>query len=471
MHRPLPSLQNNLVFYSLLGLTLLFGIIIRWWDLAGLSIQFDEVFIPKLGYGYLIDRQNYPFPNAHPTMGNNIYAAAIWLYHQLPWVEAVNFKQTPYKSLDPMSFRWISALIGSLVPVVIAWLAYLVSQNRLFTLLVAGLVVLEPAFIVDSRFALNNMMVLLFGFLAITLFWLALANSKTSRLWLASSGLMFGIAIAVKWNVLGLWAAMVGMVVLSYLLHYIGKKRQHSNSSFLLDQFSNRGTPFAQINAWEWLIYLAILPVAGYILAWLPDMLHNTRLGFWGTHEHIVTYHNSVSADDHPYCSPWYSWPLMLKPIAYYFEKVTLDSQLIFKDIHNFGIRYVYWISVTAMLAAAWYWIKHAITWYKTGQFHPHFALLSVIIMGYCANLLPWVFVSRCLFFYHYQPSLIFSLLAMSYFLVLGLKSPDKWYKWMAIGVVISVVAGWLWLAPLMFAIELTPEAFNQRMQLLRWFW
>ena len=32
----------------------------------------------------------------------------------------------------------------------------------------------------------------------------------------------------------------------------------------------------------------------------------------------VIGYEKSVSTATHPYASPWWSWPLMLRPVAYW---------------------------------------------------------------------------------------------------------------------------------------------------------
>jgi hypothetical protein len=45
-------------------------------------------------------------------------------------------------------------------------------------------------------------------------------------------------------------------------------------------------------------------------------------VSFWQLQQQILQYHESVGsgADIHPYCSSWYSWLVMRRPVAYFYQ-------------------------------------------------------------------------------------------------------------------------------------------------------
>ena len=58
---------------------------------------------------------------------------------------------------------------------------------------------------------------------------------------------------------------------------------------------------------------------------YLSTFLVHYLLGWWGGiydlfdyYKQIVWYENSVSTATHPYSSKWYTWPMMLRPVAYW---------------------------------------------------------------------------------------------------------------------------------------------------------
>jgi len=461
--------------YFFLAITLIFlaGTYLRFWNLGEIPITFDEVFIPKLGYGYLIGKPSFPFVNAQPPMSNNIFAGSIWLYYQMPWTESLNLSKTTYEQLNPLSFRWINAATGSILPLLFCGITWLVTNNRLITVLVCLLAALEGTLIVDSRFAMNSPYILLFGFSGIWLFLKAI-NCTLPRLLFLSSGLAFGLAIAVKWSALGLLAGLIGVVFFLQLLHLVDTYRPAVNSSAKAHLIPSNEivSNLIALRWWVWLPYVVIATVAGYILAWIPDMLVNSHIGFWGTHEHILNYHKEVDANAHASCSKWYSWPLMLKPIAYYFSigSSELDQQVkIFKDVHNFGNPAIYWMSTLSILVMMVMWVLGLGRWFTIGKHPKHFFLCSFIVAGYCANLLPWMLVDRCLFLYHYQPASIFAIITLAWALGFSLTHRRIWIKSFGVVSLCLILMAFVYWSPNLLGLELTPDAFYQRMWLKSW--
>ena len=151
---------------------------------------FDEVFYPQYGLLYL---QGEEFFYAHPPLANYLYAFAIWVYSLLPWVNIESYQNIELSSIAPISYRWINALLGSLLCLIIYGICFLLTRNRMFAVLASFLVAIEGSLIVDSRIALANTFLLTFGFSGLYFFlrfysdksdWNSLITSVYSWLWL-----------------------------------------------------------------------------------------------------------------------------------------------------------------------------------------------------------------------------------------------------------------------------------------------
>ena len=139
---------------------------------------FDEVFYPNYGLMYL---QGEDFYYAHPPLANYLYAFAIWLYSLLPFVGIESMQDIQLSNLQPISYRWINALLGSLLCLVVYGISCQLTKNKIFALIAASLVVLDGSLIVDSRIALANTFLLFFGFSGLYFFLQAfLFSTKTS---------------------------------------------------------------------------------------------------------------------------------------------------------------------------------------------------------------------------------------------------------------------------------------------------
>jgi Gpi18-like mannosyltransferase len=141
-------------------------------------------------------------------------------------------------------------------------------------------------------------------------------------------------------------------------------------------------------------------------IVYLAVFLPHYWLGWWGGIEDlfkyysdIVWYEKSVSSATHPYSSPWWSWPLMLRPIAYWqnFPK-TGDVQTVWGG----GNPLLWWGALTAITITAVQALER-----------PSLTR-SFLVIGYLSFLLIWAWIGRTLFLYHYMASIYFGYLALA---------------------------------------------------------
>jgi C-terminal four TMM region of protein-O-mannosyltransferase len=141
-------------------------------------------------------------------------------------------------------------------------------------------------------------------------------------------------------------------------------------------------------------------------IAYLAVFFPHYWLGWWGGIEDlfkyysdVIWYEKSVASATHPYASPWWSWPLMLRPIAYWqsFPK-TGDVQTVWGG----GNPLLWWGALTAITITAVQAIER-----------PSLTR-SFLVVGYLSYLLIWAWIGRTLFLYHYMASVYFGYLALA---------------------------------------------------------
>ena len=132
-------------------------------------------------------------------------------------------------------------------------------------------------------------------------------------------------------------------------------------------------------------------------------MLHNQ--------ESMFSYHSDLEAT-HPYSSAWYEWPIIKRPIWYFSSIVTgsAGNGGIREGISAFGNPLVWWVGIPASLYMFLLCIRKKD---RTAAF---------LLTGYMAQYLPWFFVTRITFIYHYFPSVAFVVLMITY-------SLKQWYN------------------------------------------
>ncbi|HEX9356257.1 MAG TPA: hypothetical protein VF933_20870, partial [Streptosporangiaceae bacterium] len=156
-----------------------------------------------------------------------------------------------------------------------------------------------------------------------------------------------------------------------------------------------------------------LMPVAIYLASWIPFF---TRHQFHNVAELVeyqrqaFAYHATLTAT-HPYGSPWFSWPFLYRPVAYYYEYQNLGAdqfsgnQLV-AGIVNLGNPLIWWASVPAVLSLPYFILRH--------RSFP----AAVILVGFVTQYLPWARITRVIFLYHMFGGLIFMVLALAFVLV-----------------------------------------------------
>lgn len=417
-----------------LGLLLLwlFALVTRFWGLTRFpTLVFDEVYFARFGRNYLA---GVPFFDAHPPLGKYLIALSIWLgggFH--PW-----------------GYRWLNALMGSLIPVAVAVLAYLLTRRSRIALLSGLFVALDGLFLVESRYALINISLVLFGVLAQILWlWGLRSQGRGRSLWLMAAGMAFGACVAVKWSGLGF--------LLGVGLFWVLQQR--------LPLPTEWKTPYQW---WQMCLLLPLVVFGVYTLLWLPHLQLHPHQHLLDLHQQMFNFHRSVASTAHPYCSPWWSWPLLLRPMSYFFQRVqtlnepvpVIGPPLPMADTHWVYAVYalfnppLLWLGTLATLAL----VPLRLTTIA-GRF---------VLLNYAANLLPWVLVSRCVFIYHYLPAALYSFMALA---LVWEASHDwgAWARWARIATLGVVVGGFLYWLPLYLGLPLTPQDFFRRMWLPSW--
>jgi len=192
----------------------LLSIGLRFWGLERFNtLVFDEVYYAIYSNNYLIEKQ---FFNAHPPLSQYIIAIGIWIGSHLPiGQDTVNGLTGSMRST--WSYRWLNALTGSFIPLVVAAIAYQLNGRRRFAFIAGLFAAADGLFLVESRYALNNVYLVIFGLLGQLFFLIALNQSKQRRwLNLALSGVFFGASACIKWN--GLWF-LLGVYLIWVVAH------------------------------------------------------------------------------------------------------------------------------------------------------------------------------------------------------------------------------------------------------------
>jgi dolichyl-phosphate-mannose--protein O-mannosyl transferase len=233
------------------------------------------------------------------------------------------------------------------------FVSYAVWKNKNFALIVCFFVAIDGSLLVDSRFALPNIFIVIFGLSALLCAVKSQSSYGNSRYWLFSCGIFLGLAASVKWNGLGYLLVILSFTLALYCINRFDVYRLGNKD------FNHNGhqtiTFVNTVPKWEYLMYFLVLPVLVYVVISIPDLQFNTEYGFIEKQQQMLGYHQiMVEENEHPYCSKWYSWLFMIRPIGYFFSNrdaidVFGNKIMLFQDVHLFPNPFLYLFSAIAL--------------------------------------------------------------------------------------------------------------------------
>ena len=419
---------------------------------------FDEVFYPIFGLNYILGES---FFSVHPPAGTYLISLSIYIYHLLPWTETVLTSATSISDLNPISYRWLNALAGTSIIYVAYKLCIELFNKKSLALLAALFFALDGSLLVDSRFGLINVYLSLFGLLSV-LFLLKYLKGKTNLSMLFISCFMLGLTFSIKWNGLGFW--LMSVLFILFVL-FLNKQLVSERKGLLPRKTQNFKVNFLSVS---------LAPFLAYLILWIPDLLFHGA-DIVDKHSQIASYHTSnVEQKLHPYSSSWFTWPIMLKPIAYYFASREIlttsgNSLIVYNAVHLFPNPALTLFSLIAIFIMTLNWLNSFSRFVSSKVHDPDFVAITFILLGFYANFFPWALVSRSAFIYHYQASACFSFIALAYLLYkISLKERLEYKALYVISLSSILIAAIYWL-PIQIGLDISEEAFNSRMWLESW--
>ena len=214
--------------------------------------------------------------------------------------------------------------------------------------------------------------------------------------------------------------------------------------------------------AWSWMgACLVIIPLAVYALSYVPylqlghDWTVSGGPGYeWSLeelHAQMFGYHFNLTAG-HDSASPWWSWPLALKPT--WFFNGTYDSDQI-AVIYNGGNPLLFWAGVPAIVACA------VLAWKRRSM------ALVLVVAAFALQLVPWIRIERATFAYHYFTAVTFAMIAVAYVVDELLRRPA--WRDLAIGYLGLVAVAGILVFPLGSALPMPDWYINAARALPPW--
>ncbi len=363
------------------------------------SSYFDEIYHVRTAYEHIEDVK--PYEISHPPLGKLLISLGISIF-----------------GLNPFGWRFMGTLVGVLMlPLIYIFIKRMFGGTAVpsaVTLIMAT----DFMHFAQTRIATIDSYSVFFILLMYLFMYIYLRSQRDGGKWilpLALSGLSFGLGAASKWTCIYAGAGLALLWLIDRVERFLAAKKTEASLEGESEKKGEMAVYWRETgkNILVCLGFFVAIPLVVYYLSYYPygraEGLEGVGMFFNREYFDIVidnqkymfSYHSGVDAT-HPYSSRWWQWMLNGKPILYYLDYSSDGTKSTIGAMLN---PLVCWAGLGAMVSMVWLWLKEKD---KTARF---------IFLGYLAQLLPWVFVERITFAYHYFPSSLFLLLAIGYIL------------------------------------------------------
>jgi len=394
---------------------------------------FDEVYYVDGARDYLAHgvevTGNEPEFVVHPPAGKWLIALGIKI-----------FGDTEF------GWRFMGALLGSVMIVLIALIAQRLFRNSYLTIAASALMAMDGLALVHSRTALLDIYLSFFVLLA-TYFFLVR--------WHWWAGIALGLAVATKWSAL-YYLALFAVVALY-------RSFSHDTGRDLIKPSLKTITQYALI---PFSIY--ITSWAGWFSSnrgWARDYSNNVITSFIHYHSQILGFHTGL-VEKHSYqANPW-SWLIMGRPTSFFYETPkNCGSDHCSQEVLALGTPILWWLATIAVAVVIGYWIRS----FAVKRYEPP---LNVIVTGIAAGYLPWFFFQKRTVFSFYamvfEPFLILAIIYCAYVALMHFENKRNTYLVLGlIGFVIFI--NFIFFLPLYSGQVITYDSWQARMWLPSW--
>lgn len=409
----------------LLWLIVLAGLFLRLKNIAvPAKIYFDEIYYVNAAKDYL---KFVPDTNwVHPPLGKMIMALGILAVGDYS-----------------VGWRIMGALIGTAMIIILYVLAKKIFKSEFTGLSCAFLFAICPFNIAQSRIATLDIYLSFFVLLGFYFLYLYIDSEKKPAMFLLLSSVSFGLSCACKYS--GIFGVIAAVIILVFYGRFNKNNPVETTHRVVSHRVVSRRGIFAAL-----FLFIIIIPLV-YLTTYIPFfLLHQGFNKLIALHIDFLKFHYEPGFK-HPYLSEVWTWPLMIRPIWYYFD---MSKVKIVTGIISMGNPFIWWSFLI-------FYVCLIINFLKTKN-----SKLFFILIGYLCLYALWFISLKGGFFYYMQPASIFMYLTIVCFLNLWWKGNNK------ILAVLYLAAAGVFFAvflPIVIAVPITSTHFYKLMWLKSW--
>lgn len=396
---------------------------------------FDEVHFGKFVSGYLTGEY---FFDIHPPLGKLMIAGMAKLTGFNPNFDFLTIGEQ-YPNNQYIWLRLLPAFFGSLLAPLIFLLTFRLSRSLWAACIAAIFIVFENALLVQSKFILIDSFLLFFGFAAIYFFLESRIFFDEGRwgIWTCIvAAIASGFAFSVKWTGISFWGLLLSIGLIVLLKKIIAVYKRTRKKKELLKTVIG----YALLFLIPLIIYVVFFAVHFNLLArkgpgnaFMNERFQKSQVSGFPKQDFVDNFYelnlemfraNKRIVAEHSYSSTWYTWPFMLRPVYYWNSDITAGEYSWHEKIYFIGNPFVWWLSTIIVAYFFIYTFLRGLYYVfsRLWQTLPHTSAritqtsLEVFVplflgAAYLLNFLPFMFIGRVMFLYHYLTALIVAII------------------------------------------------------------
>jgi len=342
---------------------------------------FDEIYYVRTAEEHI--KLENPYETTHPPLGKLIIATGILIF-----------------GYNPFGWRIMGVIFSTLMIPVIYLFSKELLETRLAALISAFLMFFDFMHFTMGRIGTVDTYVVFFSLLSHLFFFKYLKGclkKEADSRFLFFAVLFFALGFSTKWIVL---YGFIGEVFLLVTLRF--RELLKTETKWILRIKELIKHPVSTL--FDSLVFAIVI----YFMTFIPYLLDGYSLiDIFSLQWGMYRYHATLEAT-HPFASPWWSWPIIQRPVWLYVSY--LPNRMV-STIVCMGNPVIWWFGIPCLILLT----------LKT-IFKKDFNTLYIVTLF----LLQWIFyapISRCVFLYHFYPNVPFLILAITYLL------NDLWRK------------------------------------------
>lgn len=402
------------------------------------STYFDEVYYARSSEEFFDN--GYIFETTHPPMAKNIIFLGARIFGN-----------------NPFGWRVMGVNFASIMVGLMYYLAKSIFKKTKYGVIAALILVFDFLHFSMSRICTIDTYVAFFilaSYFTTYKYYeteIVLDNVKSRRkiLYIILTGIFIGLTISSKWN------GAFGLVGIAIIFIYILVKKYLKNRD-VKNLFKYIGI---------YAIFLVIVPIAIYLMAYLPLFIargESYNLSYVLQEQVGMYKYHSLQRDSHPYQSSWWQWLYDYKPLFAASNSLGNGENSLIYFFMSPSIMLGNSLSIIFLIA---YIIIQRIKKKKIDNSKG----IIYILLGAITTILPWTLVERSTYIYHFYPTLLFTILLITY--VISIIEKNKKLKWVGITFVILVITSFIFFFPVISGLSFGKD-YSELMQMFsEWFW